>query len=83
MSEFIGNDVNLSNLIDSPNIVCECGCKTFIPAVVLKSVSKLVSPTGKDEILDLPVYICSKCGKVPDYYKNSPNYARIFGELKQ
>jgi len=67
-------------VVESPNVVCECGCKIFVPAVALKKVSALVSPTGKEEIIDIPVYICSKCGEIPQVYKDKPNYKMIFGE---
>lgn len=67
-------------VLDSPNIVCECGCNTFLPAVALKKVSSIVSPSGKEEVIDVPVYICSKCGAIPQWYKDKPNFAKIFGE---
>ena len=52
--ENIGNPtINYGAVIDSPNIVCECGCKTFAPAAILKKVSKIVTMTGRDEIVDI------------------------------
>lgn len=75
--------LNAAAIIDSPNIVCECGCKTFAPAAVLKKVSSLITMTGKDEIVDIPVYVCTKCGKVPQEYLDKQNAARIFGEKKE
>ena len=67
-------------VLESPNVVCECGCKTFIEVNVLKKLSALVSPTGRPEIINIPVFQCSKCGKVPDEYMNSANAKKIFGE---
>lgn len=72
--------VNMGAIVDSPNIVCECGCKTFIEGAVLKKVSQIISPTGREEIMPIPVFVCSECGKVPKYYTENPNYSRIFGE---
>ena len=81
--ENIGNPtINYSAVIDSPNIVCECGCKTFAPAAILKKVSKIVTMTGRDEIVDIPVYVCTKCGKIPQEYMDKGNAARILGESK-
>ena len=81
--EDLGNaQVNYSAVIDSPNIVCECGCKTFAPAAVLKKVSRFYTGTGRDELVDIPVYVCTKCGKVPTEYMEKGNAARIFGEKK-
>ena len=77
----IGNPtINYSAVIDSPNIVCECGCKTFAPAAILKKVSKIVTMTGRDEIVDIPVYVCTKCGKIPQEYLDKGNSSRILGE---
>lgn len=72
--------VNMGAIVDSPNIVCECGCKTFIEGAVLKKVSQIISPTGREEVMPIPVFVCSECGKVPKYYTENPNYSRIFGE---
>ena len=74
--------VNMSAILDSPNIVCECGNKTFAQAFVLKRVSQLISPTGREEIVDFPIYVCSKCGKVPQEFMDKNNAARVFGENK-
>ena len=81
--ENIGNPtINYGAVIDSTNIVCECGCKTFAPAAILKKVSKIVTMTGRDEIVDIPVYVCTKCGKIPQEYMDKGNAARILGESK-
>ena len=79
--ENVGNQtINYGAVIDSPNIVCECGCKTFAPAAILKNVSKIVTMTGRDEIVDIPVYVCTKCGKIPQEYMDKGNASRILGE---
>ena len=41
--------------------VCECGCKYFIPVVAVFTVSVLVSPTGKELTVQLPVLVCMEC----------------------
>lgn len=82
--ENIGNPgINYGAVIDSPNVVCECGCKTFAPAAILKKVSKIVTMTGRDEIVDIPVYVCTKCGKIPQEYMDKGNAARILGDNKE
>ena len=79
--EHTGNPtINYGAVIDSPNIVCECGCKTFAPAAILKKVSQFVTMTGRDEIVDIPVYVCTKCGKIPQEYMDKSNASRILGE---
>ena len=40
---------------------CECGCKLFTPAVMVYTVSALVSPTGQELTAQQPVLICMEC----------------------
>jgi hypothetical protein len=56
-----------------PWIECSCGGKIFDSGVMVKRVSALLSPTGKEEILPAEIIICKTCGKIPDFYaKNIP-----------
>jgi hypothetical protein len=43
---------------------CECGCKLFVPAVTVYTVSALVSPTGQELLAQQPVLVCLECRKV-------------------
>lgn len=72
----------ISAIINSKNVVCSCGSKIFKQAFVLKNLSKLVSTTGRDEIIEIPVFVCAKCGEVPDVYKNNLQYKKIMGEIE-
>ena len=75
------NGFNPMVILDSPNIVCdECGSKLFKPAYVLKKVSGLVSPSGRQEIMEIPLFVCAKCGKLPKEYAENANAKKIFGE---
>lgn len=67
-------------ILDSPNVICECGCKTFVNSCVLKRISSLYSGTGKEELKEIPILICSECGKVPKELRDNKNFAKIFGE---
>ena len=67
-------------ILNSDNVVCKCGCKTFKQVYVLKRISSLITGTGKEEIAEIPVFVCSSCGEVPAEYKNNANYKKIFGE---
>ena len=70
----------MKGVMDSPNVVCSaCGSKVFIPAVVLKKVSSLSSPTGKETIADIPLFVCAQCGEIPDCYKTMRNFDAIMG----
>jgi len=44
--------------------VCECGCRYFMPVVMVHTVSALVSPTGQALVLQQPALICMDCKAV-------------------
>jgi hypothetical protein len=46
-------------------LACEaCEGEIFQPAFVLRKVSALVSPTGKETIVPIQLFACIKCGHV-------------------
>ena len=54
------------DLSKAETIVCEnCGNASFIQAFLLKKVSALVSPTGKEAIVPMQVFSCGNCGTIP------------------
>ena len=42
----------------------ECESEVFQPAFLLRKVSALVSPTGKETIIPVQIFACIKCGHV-------------------
>jgi hypothetical protein len=52
----------------SRNVTCECGGMLFSEKIFFKVLSGLVSQSGKDEMLPMPVFVCEKCGKVPQIF---------------
>jgi len=54
-------------LNDLDNYKCDCGCEVFNSVVVLKKLSALQSPSGKEELIPIPVFCCVKCSKVHGY----------------
>lgn len=56
-------------VMNADNVKCECGSTTFLQAVELKKLSALVSPSGQNELVPMPAFICSSCGKVLDLSK--------------
>lgn len=74
-------ELEAKHILSAPNIVCpNCGSITFTEVAVLKRVSPVLSPTGKEELYPIPVFACSKCGTIPDEYRNKPNAKMILGE---
>lgn len=68
----------------SPTVVCpNCGSKVFHEALVLKKVSALVSPTGREELYPIPVYVCDKCGAIPDEFLQKSAAKEILGETEE
>lgn len=71
-------------IYNSPNVVCpKCGSKVFKEGLILKSVSALVSPTGKAEIYPIPVYVCNECGTIPNEFMEKSAAKQILGEEQQ
>ena len=55
-------NIDLGNI---DNIKCEeCENETFVPAFVIKQISALMSPTGKETIVPVQLFQCAKCGHV-------------------
>jgi len=60
MTEKLKMNVNVESM---PMVACKkCRGNFFKDVVVIKKISAIVSPTGKDEVLPIPVFICDKCG---------------------
>ena len=64
-----GMHIDMSNAVD---MKCEkCGCNTFKSTNLIKTISALVSPSGKEMIIPIPVFACEKCGHVnKEFLKN-------------
>ena len=57
------------DLSHAKDIVCdECKCKAFKQSMMLKSLSALVSPTGKESIVPISVFACEQCGHVNEEF---------------
>ena len=53
------------NYSQTEAIKCEeCGGQVFQPALLLRKVSALVAPTGKETIAPVQVFSCIACGHV-------------------
>jgi hypothetical protein len=63
------NNINAPRIgLDFSNTVpvkCEaCESEVFQPAFLLRKVSALVSPTGKETVVPMQLFACAKCGHV-------------------
>lgn len=46
----------------------ECESNAFHPAFLLRKVSPLISPTGKETVLPIQVFACDSCGHVNEEF---------------
>ena len=55
---------------DLKDIVCEnCGSKYFRQVQAFKRLSGLLSPTGKEQIVPVPVFKCDECGFINESFR--------------
>ena len=53
------------------NVTCEkCNNSTFVPTFIIKQVSALMSPTGKETLIPIQLFQCSKCDHVNKQFLN-------------
>ena len=51
------------------DITCEeCEGKVFRQASMFKRLSALISPTGKEQIVPIPVFRCDDCGHINEEF---------------
>jgi uncharacterized Zn finger protein len=51
------------DLSTAQDVICDnCGNYTFNEVVLMKRISPLVSPTGKEAIVPIPTFACNACG---------------------
>jgi hypothetical protein len=67
------------NLADLTDIICDkCGDTRFEPIYLMKRLSALLSPTGKEEIVPLgppvapPIFACYNCGHINEEFIPAP-----------
>lgn len=63
-----GPQITPAVIKNAQSIKCECGGIMFQEKITFKKVSSFLSPTGKEEIIPIPVMVCESCGKVPSVF---------------
>jgi|GEM_PF-6178065 len=56
------NDVVCQNVLTLNDGEIKCGSIHFVQAFVIKVISPLMSPTGKDQLHPLQTFLCANCG---------------------
>lgn len=44
---------------------CSCGGKMWENRMIIKKISPILSPTGKEEFFPMNILVCADCGLVP------------------
>ena len=57
--------INESHLAQAESVTCDsCGNHTFVGVMLLKRISPIISPTGKEAIVPIQTFACNACGFV-------------------
>ena len=56
------------DISQAPWVECPNGNKVFEVKFLFKKVSQFLSPTKKEETIPLDIVICTRCGKVPQFF---------------
>ena len=57
--------IKASLLAQAESIACEhCANQTFVTVMMMKRISPIISPTGKEAIVPIQTFACNACGFV-------------------
>ena len=57
--------IKASLLAQAESITCEhCANQTFVTVMMMKRISPIISPTGKEAIVPIQTFACNACGFV-------------------
>ncbi len=80
------------NINDAEDVLCSnCGGKIFQVVYLMKKLSAILSPTGKEELIPIgppvtpPIFSCIKCGHINDEFKSflPPSMKNTLAEKKE
>ena len=61
--------INASHLAQAENVTCEsCGNHTFVGVMMMKRISPIISPTGKEAVVPIQTFACNACGFVNEAF---------------
>jgi len=59
------NPMDNVDLTHAKDIICEkCECRGFKQTLMLKKLSALLSPTGREAIIPVAAFACEACGHI-------------------
>jgi hypothetical protein len=48
---------------DTEVVKCECGGEFFSEGFMMRRISAIMSPTGREEVFNIPIPLCIICGR--------------------
>ena len=68
-----------------PSVKCDkCGHEVFRQGVIFKKLPGLLMGGGAEDVnYPLPVYVCDKCGTIPDEFVSKSAAKEILGETEE
>jgi hypothetical protein len=55
-------------LRNSASVTCDCGGMIFSEKLFFKKISAILSGSGKEEVVPMPIMVCENCGGVPSVF---------------
>jgi len=57
--------INESHLAQAESVICDsCSNHTFVGVMMMKRISPIISPTGKEAVVPIQTFACNACGFV-------------------
>jgi hypothetical protein len=57
--------ITASQLAQAESVSCEhCANQTFVGVMMMKRISPIISPTGKEAVVPIQTFACNACGFV-------------------
>lgn len=63
-----GPTISAEAIKNAQQVKCDCGGIVFNEKLTFKKISKILSPTGKEEMVPMPIIVCDKCELVPSVF---------------
>ena len=63
-----GHGVHIDMSTAKDMLCAKCENNSFKATTLIKTISELISPSGKEMIIPIPVYACESCGHVNEQF---------------
>lgn len=75
------NNLTQAQIENAKNMKCDkCNNETFMQSYVIKTISGLLTNTGKDMLAPIPIFACAKCGNINKLFSDELKIANSASE---